>query len=610
MNNQDKLPLTRSKLVAPYILRVLTIIDTVTTLAAILFVATMVYEYGYPLTDASVKGIRIIYRLVWALFLINTFLHHIFKGIYPVTSQSRLNSILSTLLYLTLVPLLFHEPHLKGAVHRFWSFLSHPLYIKILLLLLALFQVSKGIFQLLGKRTNPSFIFASSFLVIILIGTGLLLLPHATYSGISFIDALFTSTSATCVTGLTTIDVPSTFTPMGQLIIIILIQLGGLGVMRFTSFFALFFMGNSSVYSQLMVRDLITPQSIGSLFSALGYIVGFTLIIEGFGAALIFLAIHDTFPSMDIKDELFFSAFHSISAFCNAGFSNLPDGMGNVYLLRGHNLLYMVLSILIILGGLGYPVLVNLAQTVWYELKRFLFYYIDLYQRPKRKVHLYNLNTRITLAMTLSLLLIGTLLIALFEWKGTFAHLPFLDKCVQAFFNATSPRTAGFSSIAPVTFSIQTILIIILLMMIGGGNQSTAGGIKVNVFAVVALNLRTLIVGSSRPNIFNRELPFETIRRSNASLLMYLILAFLGLFLLTLFEEDIALHALFFEAVSALSTVGLTLNVTPELSAPSKIIVIILMFVGRVGAFMLLSSLLKTQKKNLYRYPHETIILN
>lgn len=610
MKDLDKFHLYKNRLVTPYLLRLLAIVDTLATFAALFFVAALVYEHGYPLTNAASHTIRIIYRLVWGLFLLNTFLHALFKGIYTPAARSRVSSLLYGLLYLTLVPLFFHEPHERGAIHAFWSFLSHPLYIKLLLLLLALFQLSKGVFQLLGKRTNPSFIFASSFLVIILIGTGLLLLPHATYHGISFIDALFTSTSATCVTGLTTIDVPATFTPMGQLIIIVLIQLGGLGVMTFTCFFALFFMGNSSVYSQLMVRDLISPQSIGSLFSTLGYILGFTLVIEAFGAGIIFLTIHGTFPQMDVEAELLFAAFHSISAFCNAGFSNLPDGMSHALLLRGHNWLYITLSLLIILGGLGYPVLVNLAQTVWHELRRFLFRYIDLYQRPKRKVHLYSLNTRITLVMTLSLLLLGTLLIALFEWRGTFAHLPYVDRCVQAFFNATSPRTAGFSSINPAQFSLQSILIIILLMMIGGGNQSTAGGIKVNVFAVVALNLRTLIIGSSRAHIFGRELPFETIRRSNAALLMYLIISFLGLFLLTLFEPQITLHALFFEVISALSTVGLTLNVTPLLGTPSKVIVILLMFVGRVGAFTLISSLLRMQDKQLYRYPKETIIIN
>ncbi|MGL4518585.1 MAG: potassium transporter TrkG [Phocaeicola sp.] len=610
MKDFDRFYLYRNRLVTPYLLRLLAIIDTVTTLGSLFFLAALVYQYGYPLTEASSATIYLIYRVVWVLFLLNISLHGLFKGLYEPTVRNELSQLLYGLLYLTLIPIIFHEPHEAGAIHAFWALLSHPLYMKLLLLLLAFLQLSKALFQLLGKRTNPSFIFASSFLVILLLGTGLLLLPHATYGGISFVDALFTATSATCVTGLTTVDVPTTFTPMGQLIIILLIQLGGLGVMTFTCFFALFFMGNSSVYSQLMVRDLVSPQSIGSLFSTLGYILGFTLVIEACGALLIFLAIHGTFSQMDLEAELLFSLFHSISAFCNAGFSNLPDGMGHPLLMQGHNLLYLVLSLLIILGGLGYPVLVNLAQTVWHEWRRFLFRYLNPDQRPKRKVKLYSLNTRITLVMTLSLLLLGSLLVGLFEWHHSFAHLPLVDRCVQAFFTATSPRTAGFASFNPAQFTLQTLLIIMVFMMIGGGNQSTAGGIKVNVFAVVALNLRTLILGGSRANIFGRELPSETIRRSNAALLMYLILSFIGLFLLTLFEPHITLHALFFEVISALSTVGLTLNVTPLLTTPSKVVVVGLMFIGRVGAFTLLSSLLKMKQKSLFSYPQEAIIIN
>ncbi|MGL5957547.1 MAG: TrkH family potassium uptake protein [Phocaeicola sp.] len=611
MSNLERFSFFKNKTATSYILRLLSVIDTIVTVVSLLFVATLIYEYGYTLPSSVHSKIAAFYRFVWVIFFVSTSLKTILKGNYVPTSNKKIfRYFLNILLYLTLVPAIFYEPQVTGIIHAIWVFLSHPLYIKILLLALSLLQISKGVFQLLGKHTNPSFIFASSFLVIIWIGTGLLLLPHATYHGISLIDALFTSTSATCVTGLITIDVPATFTPMGQFIIILLIQIGGIGVMTFTCFFALFFMGDSSVYSQIIVRDLITPQSIGSLFSALGYILCFTLVIELCGAGIIFFSIRGTFPQLGVEEELLISLFHSISAFCNAGFSNLPDGMSNEHLLTGHNGLYITLSFLIILGGLGYPVLVNLFEMVRHEFKRFFFRHVFSYKRPKRKVHISSLNTRITLVMTISLLVIGSLLIALLEWKGSFAGLPFFDKCVQAFFNASSPRTAGFSSINPNSFSIQTILVIILLMMIGGGNQSTAGGVKVNVFAVVALNLRTLIVGGSSANIFNRELPNETIRRSNAALLMYLVIAFVGFFLLTFFEPGAALHTLFFEVVSALSTVGLTLNLTPALSLPSKLIVIFLMFVGRVGAFTLLSSLLKRREKCFYKYPKEAIIIN
>ena len=191
-------------------------------------------------------------------------------------------------------------------------------------------------------------IFLVTTTVFILLGTGLLMLPRATYHGISFMDALFTATSATCVTGLVTVDVPSTFTLEGQILIILLIQIGGLGVMTLTSFFAMFFMGNTSLYNQLMVGDMISSNSLNSLLSTLLYILGFTLAIEGVGMVVIWLSVHGTL-GMTLQEELFFSAFHSVSAFCNAGFSTLPGGMGNPAVMQGHNLLYITLGLLIAL---------------------------------------------------------------------------------------------------------------------------------------------------------------------------------------------------------------------------------------------------------------------
>ena len=264
---------------------------------------------------------------------------------------------------------------------------------------------------MLGRRTNPSLILAVSFFVIILIGTGLLLLPRCTVEGVvlSWVDALFTSTSAVCVTGLVPVDVSATFTPMGLTVIILLIQVGGLGVMTLTSFFAMFFMGNTSLYNQLVVRDMVSSNSLGSLLSTLLYILGFTMVIEGAGMVSIWLGIHGTL-GMSLEEELAFSAFHSISAFCNAGFSTLPGNLGNPMVMTGHNSLYISVSLLIILGGIGFPILVNFKDIVLYHLRRFWKFVRTLKLDRHKKQHLYNLNTKIVLIVTLLLLVLGTLL--------------------------------------------------------------------------------------------------------------------------------------------------------------------------------------------------------
>lgn len=305
-----------------------------------------------------------------------------------------------------------------------WDFLGSKLYHIPLLLLFSFLNLSNGLVRLLGRRTNPSLILAVSFFVIILIGTGLLLLPRCTVEGVvlSWVDALFTSTSAVCVTGLVPVDVSATFTPMGLTVIILLIQVGGLGVMTLTSFFAMFFMGNTSLYNQLVVRDMVSSNSLGSLLSTLLYILGFTMVIEGAGMVSIWLGIHGTL-GMSLEEELAFSAFHSISAFCNAGFSTLPGNLGNPMVMTGHNSLYISVSLLIILGGIGFPILVNFKDIVLYHLRRFWKFVRTLKLDRHKKQHLYNLNTKIVLIVTLLLLVLGTLAVAAFEWNGSFAGM-------------------------------------------------------------------------------------------------------------------------------------------------------------------------------------------
>lgn len=583
--------------------------DVITYVMSALLIMTLVYEHGFLISFQEIEVINRLYHIVWIVFLTDTTLHLLLNYSDTRRKYRGLAWLLSVMLYFTLVPVVFHEPEVQGGIHTFWAFFNSRLYHVVLLTLLSLLQLSNGIVRLLGRRTNPSLIFASSFLIFILIGAALLMLPRATYHGISFIDALFTATSATCVTGLVSVDVSSTFTPEGLFIIIMLIQIGGLGVMTLTSFFAMFFMGNTSLYNQLVVRDMVSSQSLSSLLSTLLYILGFTLVIEAAGMGIIFLNIHGTMD-MTVREELAFSVFHSISAFCNAGFSTLPGNLGNEMVMHGHNTIYITISFLIILGGIGFPILVNLYETVAYEAKRIYHRYIKGNKRTLRKIHLYNLNTRIVLIMTAILLIVGTVAIVALEWNNAFAGMSATDKWVQGFFNATCPRTAGFSSVGMTTFSMQTLLLMVILMMIGGGTQSTAGGVKVNVFAVVMLNLRAILIGADKVTIFNRELSHDSIRRSNATLILYLLIVFAGIFTLSLLEPQASVMALVFECTSALSTVGSSLDLTPTLGSDSKLIVIVLMFVGRVGVLTLMSSIIKQKKITKYRYPSDNIIIN
>ena len=600
--------LYRHKWIQPYLQKVLGGIDAVTFLAALALIGGVVYEHGFIISEGAEADLGVLYRTVWGVFLVQTTMHIGLAYRETLKKYRTFTWVLNILLYLTLIPVIFFEPE-SGALKYFWLFLNNRIFQLILLLLLSLLRLSSGVIGLLGKRTNPSLILAGSFFLIICIGTGLLMLPRCTVDGISWVNALFVSTSAVCVTGLVPVDVATTFTSLGQLVIIILIQIGGLGVMTLTCFFAMFFMGNTSVYNQLAVRDMISSDSLSSLLSTVIYILFFTLVIEGAGMLVLFLSIHGTL-GMTVQQEMVFAAFHSISAFCNAGFSTLSENLGNPLVMQHHNLLYITISVLIILGGIGFPILVNFKHIAGYHLKR-LFYFIRTGKRDRQRIrHLYNLNTKIVLLTTLILLIGGTIAILLFEWNGAFAGMSMPDKWVQAFFNATCPRTAGFTSIGLTSFSLQSLLLMLLLMFIGGAAQSTAGGVKVNAFAAAVLSLFAVIRGKSRVEVFRRQLSVDSIRRSNATLVMYLMILFLGVFVLSVLEPHASLLALVFECTSALSTVGSSLGLTPALGEAGKLFVSLLMFIGRVGVITIVLGFVPPQKHTKYKYPDDNLIIN
>ena len=576
MKLYHKFFLYQNKWIHPYIRVALGVMTALTYLASILLIVGLVYEHGFTISAAEAHQLQRLYHGVWIVFLVDISLHILLE--YKDTRQtfSTLTWILTFLLYLTLVPVVFHRPEVEGAVQAVWDFLNGKAYHLVLLLVLSFLNLSYGLVRLLGRRTNPSLILAVSFFIIILIGTGLLMLPRSTVAGISWVDSLFISTSAVCVTGLTSVDVASTFTTTGFVIIILLIQIGGLGVMTLTSFFAMFFMGNTSLYNQLVVRDMVSSNSLNSLLSTLVYILGFTLVIEGIGTFAIWSDIHGTM-GMDVHEELAFSAFHSISAFCNAGFSTLPGNLGNPLLMKGHNPFYIYISLLIILGGIGFPILVNFKDIILYHIRRFWRFLHTWEWDGRRFYHLYNLNTRIVLIVTFLLLAVGTAGIAFFEWNASFAGMSVADKWTQAFFNAACPRTAGFSSVD---------------------------------LAGLVLNLVAVLRGTERVEVFGRELSHDSIRRSNATVVMSFGVLFVSVFIISILEPGLSLLAITFECVSAISTVGSSLNATPLLGSDSKLLVALLMFVGRVGLITLMLGIIKQKKHTKYQYPSGQIIIN
>ncbi len=604
-----KLFLYRKKIFKPYIEFILRAASSLTYLSSFVLLLGIIYEYGFLITPSDRLFVHKIYEWVRWTFLCTALLHWILSYKSTLNSYRKSTWILHSLLLFTFLgDLLPLAPPLRWL--EWLQLLSSNYYLRIAILgVFSFMSLSNGIMLLLTKQVKQSAVFSISFLIIILVGAGMLMLPKATYDYISFVDALFISTSATCVTGLTTVDIVSTFTPMGIAIIMLLIQIGGIGVMTITCFFAMSFLKNASISNQVQLSDMLSSKSLNSIGETIKYILLFTLVIEAMGALLIWVSIHDTLY-MSLNEEVAFAVFHSISAFCNAGFSTLDGNLGNQLLMYGHNMFYVVISLLIVFGGIGFPILVNA-----YEAIRNLFHHLKMryiYRRrlSLRTVHRYSTNTRIVVIMTLILILTSTLTIAILEWNHAFAYLPITDKIVQSFFTAVCPRTAGFNSFAISSFSVQTILLIMILMMIGGGTQSTAGGIKVNVFAVVLLNLKAILFGTNKVTVFGRRLVEHSVRSSNSTLILYLCFMFLGVFTLSFMEPDADLMALLFECISALSTVGASLDLTSTLQNDSKLVIILLMFVGRIGVLTMISSLIPQHTTVKCMYPSDNIIIN
>lgn len=580
---------------------------TFVSLISLAMVVLSIIDFAYYSSAEEQNQIEAFYQVVRFVFLLEIIIQIIFN--FKNRYSSFKKTIPGIILLTTFLPLFIPSTDTQGLLFHIEQFIDNKYYFTFALLSIAFSNLGQAVIGFLGKKTNRALIMATSFFIIILIGTFLLMSPRSGLIRISFIDALFVSTSAVCVTGLTPLDIATAFTIEGKFIILMLIQIGGLGVMTLTTFFALFFMGNMKISNQLTVREMIAGGTLQSLFSMLLNILVFTLIIEGIGAFFIWYSIHKTM-GMNLMQELFFSVFHSISAFCNAGFSTLSGNLGNPLIMFHHNLVFIVISLLIIFGGIGFPILVNLKNLGTYYLKRLYFIRINKKGSFQRMTHVININTKIVLITTTILIFGGTAMMALFEWNGAFAFLPTEEKLIQSFFNSVATRTAGFTSINLTLFSSSALLIYMLLMWIGGAAQSTAGGIKVNTLATAFLAMKAILRSESRVEIFKREIAGVSVMRAFGTIFVSIIILATAIFILNLLEPDISLFGLAFECISAIGTVGSSLDITQLLSSDGKLLIIFLMFTGRIGMFTLIMSFIKRKPKRNYRFPEEQIIIN
>ncbi len=441
--------------------------------------------------------------------------------------------------------------------------------------------------RLAGATKNPAQLVVGGFVTLILVGTLLLRLPFAVDTGavdLGWRDALFTSTSATTVTGLGTVDI-STFSLFGELVILVLIQVGGLGIMTIGSVLALVALRRVGLRQRMLARAELGTVHIGEIRHLILRIAEITLVVEAFVAVILFVpfALED---DTGLVAAAYQGGFTAVSSFNNAGISLSPDSLVPFV---GNPLVVLPVTAAFIVGGLGFPVI------------------LDVLRPPRRR---WSLHTRITLMVTALLLVIGPLAVITFEWTnpGTLGPLDFWDKVQAAWFQGVTPRTAGFNTVDIGAMEEPTLLITIGLMFVGAGSASTSGGIKVTTIAVLSLAMWSQVRGDSDVTVFSRRLPVPVIRQAMTVLLLSIGLVSVSGIALTAMSSIEFTNTLF-EATSAFGTVGLSTGITDALPSAGQLMLVGLMLVGRVGPATMVTALALRQRSRAYRFAEEQPII-
>ncbi|MDD5593638.1 MAG: TrkH family potassium uptake protein, partial [Candidatus Margulisbacteria bacterium] len=432
-------------------------------------------------------------------------------------------------------------------------------------------------------RLRPSFVIVLSFFLVVLTGAILLSLPVASANGTAtnFLDAYFTSNSATCVTGLVTLDTGVHFSLFGLIVIMALMQVGGLGYMTFSIFMLLVFRQKLFISQKLAIREALNIYSTKDVILVLRKIFSIVLIVEAAGALILFLR---WLPEMGFGQALLYGLFHSISAFNNAGFA-LPANFANLAPYATDIVVNLTITTLIIIGGLGFMVIADILKG-----KRL------------------SLHSKVVIFTTLALIIGGTLIFLALEYNNpkTIGTMIIPHKVLASYFQAVTPRTAGFNTVDMGSLLPATALFTMLLMFIGASPGGTGGGIKTTTFALIISTIWATLRGFKNTLLYNRRIPAETVRR--AFTVAFLSLAVIAAAIIFLNEtEKLGVMALAFEVFSAFGTVGLSMGITPYLSSVGKIIIIVVMFIGRVGALTLLLALMMDQKEPKIEPPKEGI---
>jgi len=443
------------------------------------------------------------------------------------------------------------------------------------------------------RKINPAAIMALGFIAVILLGTILLMLPIATHDGVSvsFLTALFTATSATCVTGLVVVDTATTWSLFGRIVILCMIQIGGLGFMSITTIF--FFVMNSkiSLSQRLLIMQSLSLKDMQGVVRLIRHVLLGTFIFQGLGALVLWISFY---PTHGLWNGFGKGVFHAISAFCNAGFDLMgsTETFSSLTLHLGDAVMKITVILLVFIGSLGF--------FVWEDIWR---------NRRFKRLHL---HSKMVLSVSVFLLVSGWIFFFFAERTNpeTIGNLPLHQAALASLFQSTMPRSAGLSMVNQASLTKASIMVTMLLMFIGGSAGSTAGGIKNVTAAILFLSAIRSLSGKKTLSVFGRTIPDQQVVSAISILVLAISACFVGTVAISIFQPDLPIMSILFEVVSAMATCGLTLGITPYLLPPSKAIIILLMFLGRVGIMTIgMAAFLRHNKIEKTKYPDTWVMM-
>lgn len=589
------LSLYSSKKAVTRIQRVIMAVVTLTTFGA------LIYYYGFPQTLEGKSTLIDIFKISFGVYIVNYILKYIYD-FEPVNFFRRtwfegllmLILIVEGISYNLFGSLLLSSVFENIGIHI--ASYSNVL-IQLYFLVVAFYEAGKSTSILPRIRLHPAIIFIFSFIVIILGGAALLMLPEMSIAvgGLDFIDAAFMATSATTTTGLTTVDVASFLTFKGQFVILILMKLGGLNVIVFGSFLALASKFGMGVKQHSAVEDFVNKDSMFSAKGILKKILIWSVFIESIGAILLFFAWRPELYSTD-SGKIFSSVFHSVAAFNNAGLSTFSRGYDSEIVSENY-MVHNITTVLMFLGALGFVAIIE------------IFDFTKLRDRIRQPWKSLSFGTKIALYFSIGLVLVGWFFFYIFESNNTLKDMGFFESMSHSLLYSVSSRSSGFNTLDTSILSEPTVFLLIFLMFVGGSSSSTAGGIKTSTFAVIWATVIGVIRNRQHAQLFKRTISNVLVQKALAILAIYLMLLFLGAILLSLTDSGLIKHSdftfidLIFEEISAISTTGFSRGVSPYLSVTGKVILIISMFIGRVGMLTVAYAIGKEAVSKNYKYP-------